>query len=571
MKSIYSSFTKSKNGLTVPLYKNGHAAHSRYNPEREAETAVAELPKSNFYVLIGFGAGYTATALLKKNEKAKIFAIEKTDSDINFLLSDAQISQTACDRRITLLSIDKISCALPELYLPSVYGDLQISVLRSWAQENEDAAKSAKEQVENAIRLISADYSVQAYFGKNWQRNILCNLRNNCQKRADDDDTKYSDLNISVPTEKTAFVAGAGPSLEKTSELLKKNRDKYFVIATDTAYGILTRNGIFCDMAVCIDSQNISHAHFLLEKNYGAVENCEKNYDVKNCGVSQEEKAFGTIFVLDIASAPCVIRSARKKVLVTTGHPLVSYAEQTQFSKSRNHNNENHGTGKTASSLFPKLFSGAGTVTIAATDLARSLGFKNIIVAGADFSYLNGKSYSRGSYLDTLYHSVSSRINTAETQFDALMFRAPLFHSGNRAVSKVLEMYQKSFKEWALKSGFQISQKDDLWHLTLNKANKDVFFHNDMPKFDFSRFLETLKSDIENEKFLAENPLSPLQIAALPYIAQIRRKNLNFLQNSDEKNADKLSIDLDLKTTDDFDNFLKIAYKSIVRYAGGEK
>lgn len=552
MESTYSNFTTSKNGLTVPLYENGHAAHSRYNPEREAETAVAELSKSNFYVLIGFGAGYMATVLIKKNKNAKIFAIEKTDSDIKFLLSDKQISQTASDSRITLLSIDKISHALPELYLPSVYGDLQISVLRSWAQENEDAVKTAKEQVENAIRLISADYSVQAYFGKNWQRNILCNLRHGCQKSGVSDTTKYSDSKLSVPTEKIAFVAGAGPSLEKTSEVLKKNREKYFVIATDTAYGILTRSGIFCDMAVCIDSQNISHAHFLLEK---------------NCGL--EKKSGDTIFVFDIASAPCVIRSANKKILITTGHPLVSYAEQTQISKSRNHSDA-------SGSFFPKLFSGAGTVTIAATDLARSLGFKNIVVAGADFSYINGKSYARGSYLDTLYNSVSTRTNTAETQFDALMFRAPLIYSGKRAVSKILEMYQKSFEEWAVKSGFKLSKKDDLWHLTLEKGTlekgkENRFFQNVTQEFDFSKFQDAVKIDIESDKFSAEKSLSQLQIAVLPYIAHIRRKNLNFLQNSETKTADKQNINIDSENTDDFSDFLKIAYKSIVRYAGGEK
>lgn len=554
MESTYSNFITSKNGLTVPLYKNGHASHSRYNPEREAETAVAELPKSNFYVLIGFGAGFMATALLKKNKNAKIFAIEKTDSDIKFLLSDKQISQTASDGRITLLSIDKISHALPELYLPSVYGDLQISVLRSWAQENEDAVKTAKEQVENAIRLISADYSVQAYFGKNWQRNILCNLRHGCQKSGVSDTTKYSDFKPSVPTEKIAFVAGAGPSLEKTSEVLKKNREKYFVIATDTAYGILARNGIFCDMAVCIDSQNISHAHFLLEK---------------KSDVNQNKKSGDTIFVFDIASAPCVIRSSDKKILITTGHPLVSYAEQTQISKSRNR-------GDASGYFFPKLFSGAGTVTVAATDLARSLGFKNIVVAGADFSYINGKSYSRGSYLDTLYNSVSTRTNTAETQFDALMFRAPLIYSGKRAVSKILEMYQKSFEEWAVKSGFKLSKKDDLWHLslekeTLEKGKENRFFQNVTQEFDFSKFQNALKIDIESDNFSPEKPLSPLQIAVLPYIAHIRRKNLNFLQNSETKSADKLSIYIDSENTYDFNNFLQIAYKSIVSYAGGEK
>ena len=40
-------------------------------------------------------------------------------------------------------------------------------------------------------------------------------------------------------------------------------------------------------------------------------------------------------------------------------------------------------------------------------------GFRNIIIAGADFSYPDGKAYSKGTYLDSLYNKDSIKINTA--------------------------------------------------------------------------------------------------------------------------------------------------------------
>ena len=68
----------------------------------------------------------------------------------------------------------------------------------------------------------------------------------------------------------------------------------------------------------------------------------------------------------------------------------------------------------TIDSFFPNLFSGAGTVTIAATDFAFHCGFKNIQVFGADFSYQNGKTYAKGTYLDVLYHKDENKILNAD-------------------------------------------------------------------------------------------------------------------------------------------------------------
>ena len=43
MKVLFSSIVTAKNGSPVPLFYNGKSMHSRYDPEKEAEQAAAEV------------------------------------------------------------------------------------------------------------------------------------------------------------------------------------------------------------------------------------------------------------------------------------------------------------------------------------------------------------------------------------------------------------------------------------------------------------------------------------------------------------------------------------------------
>mgnify|MGYP003501780078 CR=1 FL=1 len=81
---------------------------------------------------------------------------------------------------------------------------------------------------------------------------------------------------------------------------------------------------------------------------------------------------------------------------------------------------------------FKILSSGTGTITMSALDLAVQLGFKNIEILGADFGYINGKSYAKGTYLDTLYQKSSNKIEPSELIFDKLLFRTNLIKNESK-------------------------------------------------------------------------------------------------------------------------------------------
>lgn len=76
--------------------------------------------------------------------------------------------------------------------------------------------------------------------------------------------------------------------------------------------------------------------------------------------------------------------------------------------------------------LFPFFGSPEGTVTIAAVNFALKAGFMRIATGGADFCYTDGKAYTRGSYFDAAFGSLSTRLNTGEHLFCSLMYAKPL-------------------------------------------------------------------------------------------------------------------------------------------------
>ena len=72
--------------------------------------------------------------------------------------------------------------------------------------------------------------------------------------------------------------------------------------------------------------------------------------------------------------------------------------------------------------------------------------FNDIEFFGADFSYLNGKPYAKGTYLDNLYAIKSSRITNTETAFTKLLYRTELINiEKNKYTTKILESYNFIF------------------------------------------------------------------------------------------------------------------------------
>ena len=479
MALFYNRVEEAKNNLKVPVFNSGRPAHSKYNPEREAQNFLPQAKNFSFAIILGAGGGYHIQSLLKRNPGSKIIAVENSLEDLDFLKANIPcVSELFRDGRVIFCAAARpndLEEAIVNNYLPAYYGDLQIAALRSWAQEDESLCQSVMQRIKDCLKKVGADYSTQARFGGLWQKNIFCNLQTLKKSQA------APRQEIKVDTKKTAAIIAAGPSLDQSLKMLEERREKYFVIATDTGYKILKRRNIKVDAAVSIDAQALSAEHF-------------------NAPFDKD-----TIFVLDLAAnhsiANFVYKKGGKIIFTNGGHPLITLA------------------GLCCENPFARLQSGGGTVTMTALDFAKNCGFSDIEIFGADFAYSQGKPYAKGSYLDDLYKKDESRVQNSQSAYARLMFRTPLQkNAAGFLQNEVLLSYQNSLEEFLGKDNF--CRKGFDYHCKLSCGqNKKILSQN---KMDFDKFKAALKSglaEIENS-----DELLPQLSALLPYMAFCRNK-----------------------------------------------
>ena len=475
MNSIYSQIITAKNGTPIPVFTSGKTMESRYNPERDAQnlldTITIENDAPGFFLVTGIGSGLFINLLSNKYPQAKIVALENSDIDIDFLSELESVNKARQNQNIIFATIENLFDTLIQNYLPARYGTFKVIEQKPWLLENQKQASVINETVNRAIGIVSADYSVQAHFGKLWLKNILENAAL-CENISFD---------FPYPSKeelcKTAVVAAAGPSLEEFLEQNKNHFEDYYFIATDTAFSTLSKYGITPELCVSIDGQNVSYNHFL--------------------GDTNRKTSFCFDLCANSSAAKMLCDSGSPVFFFCSGHPLA--AAINNFGKH----------------FLPVLFSGSGTVTITAVDLSLKLGFKNLIVPGADFSYPDGKTYSRGTYLESLYNKSSNKIKPSEHTFCTLMYRTPLTElSENRKTNQILNAYKTSFETYLLQNQVSFKTENGVYKLISTGTNTQVHFSSE-PSFSLKAFL----------KYFSESKISDVEVLLLPYIAWLKKSD----------------------------------------------
>lgn len=497
---IYKDFTFTKTNIKIPVLYNNKTIESRYNPERDAEVLSSQLKETtNFVILLGIGSGLLIKKLLEKRPDIFIFAIENTTEDIEFLKNLELINKLNENPQVHFCNISSIINDLQKLYIPAFYGDLQILEQKPWCIENQQYMEIISQAINLALKNISADYSVQCHFGKLWSHNIFSNFKNLNKCKSTQIDNK-----------KIAAIFAAGPSLDININKVLQNRSSYYIISTDTAFSSLIKYEIIPDTVVSIDGQYVSNNHFIHEK----------KYDFSN-----------TLFLFDLSGNNSAINKLLNENLTVSffksGHPLCEYLSLN------------------TNITLPNLYTGSGTVTIAAVDFAINCGFNDIEVFAADFSYSH-KPYTKGTYLDKLYNSSSFRFETSEQKYDRLQFRTELYYNENKTqTNEVLDNYKKSFEEYLSQRKTAFIKKDSIYYLSNTSPNSFSFMKtNNLKKIDFSTLYPT-DSNI-NRKINSIFNLTNADISLLPLISWLRN--------------------YDNKENSSFLNYLNRAYSIITKY-----
>ena len=367
-------FITSRSGAIVPIRKlkdRKVPLHSTIDPVREGKKFLSIYTKSGYLLFLGFGAGYHIDPFLSRKNVNHIIIIEKDPDVLRLILERIDLRSILMDNRVHIFineSEDALRDHIISTYFPAIDGDLNVIPLRSCIEAEKTYYNSIMESIKDAIGKIADDYTVQAHFGKKWFVNTLLNL------------PRAEKTTLSIGPSRKIIVTGAGPSLEEQIGDIVKLQSEALLIATDTSLPCLLANRIKPDLVISIDCQHITYHHFL----QGYPE------DVP--------------LVLDLATPPLLTRLTPKTIFFSSGHPFSLYVT-SRFRK------------------FPFIDTSGGNVSQAALSLADSLGAEEIFLFGVDFSYPEGKSYSRGTYLYHLFRSQENRLSPLESLFASFIFR----------------------------------------------------------------------------------------------------------------------------------------------------
>ena len=361
-------FVTSKSSHLVPAQSDGKRTvpyHSRFDPVREGERYLTACGESGFLVIMGLAGGYHLRPILEQSQVSNMLVIEKNIAMVRAVFESIDLTDLLSDLRVNILvdaSLPAIVQRILDLYLPTLSGNLSAISLQSRVNLEPRYFQDALIAVRSSIDRISDDLTAQSRFGVKWFHNTLTNL------------AKADETTQILDPIKKAIVTGAGPSLEDQIPQLKKTKGNTCLIATDTSFPCLMAHDILPDLVLSIDCQQVSYHHFL-------------------SGLPRH-----TPLVLDLASPPVLTRLTDRLIFFSSGHPFSRYLSQTW----RN---------------FPTVDTSGGNVSHAALSLAARLGAREIQLLGVDFSYPEGKSYARGTYLYPYYRSRENRFQPLENSF----------------------------------------------------------------------------------------------------------------------------------------------------------
>jgi hypothetical protein len=414
-------FLESRGGDMVPAIVNpgggAHPLHSMVDPRREAQRLLSStMNGAGFLVFLGFGGGYYVEAALAIPGVRGVMVIDYDINGFAELLCSADHARILEDRRLRILidpSPGEIEECILERYQPSLDGAIRSLPLRIRTDMESGRFEEAGAAIQNAAAGLSADYSVQAWFGTRWFSNIIRNLK------------AAEEIRRPFPPIREAAVCAAGPSLDMQLEGLRKKHGGLFLLASDTSLPALLAAGIEPDAVISIDCQHISYKHFL-------------------GGIPQHIPLF-----LDLASPPLLAGMVSRPIFFSGGHPLANYVSRYWRA-------------------IPVVDSSGGNVTYAAVSLAEALGASRIEIYGADYSYPLGKSYAKGAWLFPYFENLQNRFFSIETQFSSLLYRSPDLRKKTREdgiwyyETRTLNRYREGLELKAIKTEARYSTAEGL-------------------------------------------------------------------------------------------------------------
>jgi hypothetical protein len=394
----------SKNGDPVPVLhieKRRISIHSKFDPVKEAERFMGEIntEKHNLFLVFGFGFGFHLEALLGKiGPDSTVMVFEKDISLFSEALKRRDLTRLLGDTRLIILldpREDEISGKLKGKSSRSV----SFITHRGSYQAYPEYYSNMLEISRSYLSTKDVNIATLAKFEKIWYSNIARNI--NRFSRSPGVNEFYGKF-TGVP----AVVVGAGPSLPESYAFLRENRERMIIVAVDTSYRMLVKNGIEPHFCLSVDPQVINARYF------------------EGCGESS------TLLVYEPSVHPSVLRFFRGRS-VSAGIPfdIMKWIEGTTGSKGE----ITHG----------------GSVSTNAYDFAKRLGASPVYLVGQDLGFTGGLAHARGSYMEEQVHLKTTRTGNPQMHNRFQLYALPRINvKGIRSRSVHTNQKMMIFLSW---------------------------------------------------------------------------------------------------------------------------
>lgn len=360
--------------------KNGRAIHSKYSIEKECENSLRALKNTtkNIIIFSGFGLGATIKYLC---ENKATYLEGKAYLRIIVIINDIELFNYVYHKTDTNYlndldifffdSADSYESILSILDINKVKG-VELISLPSLTKEEKESTRKFYSLFCKSIEIAFSDILTKMHFETIWTKNILLNSPILAKSK---DISNFK----SIFNDKKAILVCAGPTLQKSLEYIKANKNDLIIIAIDTAYSILAKNNIV--------------PHFILSADAGLFNAYDFIYE-------QSEFPY---LVMDLILNEKVIKIIPKTTRIIT----FSSTHSLDIIKTLK---------ESANIKIDSLFM-SNTIATAIIDFAYYLGFTEVLLIGFDNSYPFYYRHVKHTLSYEYHINETNKLNTLESYY----------------------------------------------------------------------------------------------------------------------------------------------------------
>jgi hypothetical protein len=411
--SIKYEIIQARDGNPVLLVESGGKMvplHSKINPGREGEAYAERFDPDKYDVLIvlGTGLGYHLLPLAETINRYRSVVLLDIVPGIETKISGNPLTSFLTESENTLflsgMSAGELAPRLGDLINLQEIRGLAVVEHAPSVRIFGEYYSQIKNEINRTLNRQAGSLSARKAFGRLYLANIIKNLRfmEKCRGVA-----SIYNCNKAPLRDHPALVITSGPSLDSFLDEIKKYSDQFFIIAVDSALPLLASTGLIPDFAVSIDPQAYINEHF-------------SGVEVKY-----------TLPVFSLSVHHSLVKRYGGYLSLNT-HPVSQLIEE----------------------LFPgrvgSIDSRTGSVAGDAVMLALKAGFRDIGLAGFDFSFNGFNIYARGTAYQRRYAEFFQNrvVNVETSNFNYIMKSSRGYRRGGKYTRKSFIQYKESIEKF---------------------------------------------------------------------------------------------------------------------------